>query len=300
MSGKISAEEVEKMKNEIQAESAQKLNLEQQEKQKELSGFLQETGLNIGSVVTLELVYGKPASYEVESIDKEKGDIHFKITQNAIPQALINYREAHFSSGSKGTFSLDHLRDLISEHQSQESKPEDLEKNEKPNIEMLIQNASELSELYKILKETGGIQGSEKFYTTDEVWQGVNAFVNNKAEETVITRTGGLREKVKELKKLREEKLQKQTPQNIEQSNETKENSIKQVSMEEWKRTLPDVHSMAEFSFRDFNPTYYLDDKGDHYVIYTEDGKRQGRKLYVAAQNAGMSVNVEPSEIEKR
>lgn len=171
---------------------------------------------------------------------------------------------------------------------------------EKLNIEALIKNASELSELYKILKEAGGIQGSEKFYATDEVWQGVNAFVNNKAEETVITRTGGLREKVKELKKIREEKLQKQNPQNIEKSSETKENSIKQVGMEEWKRTLPDVHSMAEFSFRDFNPTYYLDDKGDHYVIYTEDGKRQGRKLYVAAQNAGMSINVEPSEIEKR
>ena len=171
---------------------------------------------------------------------------------------------------------------------------------EKPKIETLIQNASELSELYKILKEAGGIQGSEKFYATDEVWQAVNAFVNNKAEKTVITRTGGLREKVKELKRLREEKSQKQTSQNIEQSNETKENLIKQVSMEEWKRTLPDVHAMAEFSFRDFNPTYYLDDKGDHYVIYTEDGKRQGRKLYVAAQNAGMSVNVEPSEIEKR
>lgn len=164
-------------------------------------------------------------------------------------------------------------------------------KLEKSNIETLIQNASELSELYKILKEAGGIQGSEKFYSTDEVWQGINAFVNNKAEETVITRTDGLREKVKELKRLREEKKS--------QTNETKENKIKPVSFEEWRESLPYVHMANGFSFRDFNPIYYVDSKGDHYVIYTEDGKKQGRKLYVAAQNAGMSVDIEPSEIEK-
>jgi hypothetical protein len=298
-SGQVSAEEVAKIKNEIQAESAQKLNLEQQEKQKELSDFLQETGLNIGSVITLELVHGYPASYEIESIDKEKGNIHFKITQNAIPQALINDREAYFSGGTKGTFSLDHLRDQITKHQPQENKSDNLEKNEKPNIEELIQGASSLPELYKVVQNIGEIQGSSENYSAEQIWERVRAYVNGEAEETIITRTGGLREKVKELKKIREEKLEKQNPQNIEQSSETKENSIKQVSVEEWKRTLPDVHAMAEFSFRDFNPTYYLDEKGDHYVIYTEDGKRQGRKLYVAAQNAGMSINVEPSEIEK-
>jgi glutamate synthase domain-containing protein 2 len=290
-SGQISSEEVVKIKNEIQAESTQKLNLEQQEKQKELSDFLQETGLNIGSMATLELVYGYPASYEVDSIDKEKGNIHFKITQNAVPQALINDREAYFSGGTKGTFSLDHLRDQITKHQPQENKSENLEENKKLNIEQLIQSTSSLPELYKVIQNAGGIQGSSENYSAEQLWERVRAYVNGEAEETVITRTGGLREKVKELKFQRE------------QSKAESKNEFKSLSYEEWRDSLPDVHLTAGFlTFRPGKESelkdmkYFVDKKGDHYVSYTEtDGSKQARKLYIAANNAGISQEVDPS-----
>ncbi len=169
-----------------------------------------------------------------------------------------------------------------------------LEKEQAPKIETIddkIQSASSLPELYKIIRSIGKLEGSSEVYTAEQIWERVRAYINNEADERVVTRTGGLREKVKELKKLRVQ--EKQAVRN------EGEQHIKKVTMEEWKSSLPDVHSMAEFSFRDFSPEYYIDSKGDHYVIYTEDGKRQGRKLYVAAQNAGMSVRVEPNEIEK-
>lgn len=41
---------------------------------------------------------------------------------------------------------------------------------------------------------------------------------------------------------------------------------------------------------------YFVDKKGDHYVSYTEtDGSKQARKLYIAANNAGISQEVDPS-----
>lgn len=77
---------------------------------------------------------------------------------------------------------------------------EDFQKKEQGNI----QSATSLPELYKILKENGGMQGSTEHYSADQIWDRIRAYVNGEVDENVITRTDGLREKVKELKKQRE------------------------------------------------------------------------------------------------
>lgn len=76
-------------------------------------------------------------------------------------------------------------------------------------------------------------------------------------------------------------------------------NTINRVEYKDWKDSLPQVHWNAINAFRDLNPIYFMDSNGDHYVIYTEDGKRQGRKLHIVANNAGISSEINPSEIEK-
>ena len=81
----------------------------------------------------------------------------------------------------------------------------------KTPLEKNIQSAGSLGELYKIVKEAGSIQGSSELYSSDQIWERVRAFVNNEADETVITRTGGLREKVKALKLQRELNKQAQS-----------------------------------------------------------------------------------------
>ncbi len=74
--------------------------------------------------------------------------------------------------------------------------------------------------------------------------------------------------------------------------------SFSKVDYETWKESLHDIHFAAGFAFQNFNPTYYMDEKGDHYVVYTEDGERRGRKLHVNEHNTGISDYVDPSEIE--
>lgn len=83
---------------------------------------------------------------------------------------------------------------------------EDFQKKETEKI----QSATSLSELYKILKENGGVQGSTEHYSADQIWDRIRAYVNGEIDENKITRTGGLREKVKELKKQRE--VEKSSP----------------------------------------------------------------------------------------
>jgi hypothetical protein len=83
------------------------------------------------------------------------------------------------------------------------------------------------------------------------------------------------------------------------EKSQLEKNIIKEIDYESWKDSLPQVHWNAMNAFRDFEPTYFMDTNGDHYVIYTEDGERRGRKLYITANNAGISAEISPSEIEK-
>ncbi len=372
--GKISAEEVEKIKSEISNE-----NIRQEEavKNKETENLVnikkvfEKFDLSLGKKMTLKDSRGFPVECEVVDFDKDKGIIGIaELNERGIPKVTTFYNP---EDSERLTFDLNY-------------KSESLEKNEKPNIEQLIQSVSSLPELYKVIQNAGGIQGSSENYSAEQIWERIRAYVNNQAEENIITRTGGLREKVKELKAQREtnknqenpvaenkevkeekpesfgegfktvkvkrsngeieddwklmnvqdgqaivmkkdknsgELLRKVIPENelaitnqenqSEEKGNSSENTLESigeftgVSYELWKETLPDVHLTAgSLTFRPDTPSgiknilYFMDTNGDHYVSYTEtDGTRQARKLYMTANNAGISQEVDPSVLDK-
>lgn len=80
-------------------------------------------------------------------------------------------------------------------------------------------------------------------------------------------------------------------------NSEIVKDNIKEVDWHTWKDSLPQVHWNAINAFRDLNPSYYINDKGEHLVIYTEDGERLARRLYIVANNAGISGEIDISEI---
>ncbi len=61
-----------------------------------------------------------------------------------------------------------------------------------------VRNFSQLQDYLRNLPE-GGIQGTDKFFTSDELLGIVDQVVNGELPATYVTRTGGLRDKVKEI-----------------------------------------------------------------------------------------------------
>lgn len=82
-------------------------------------------------------------------------------------------------------------------------------------------------------------------------------------------------------------------------SRESKENKIRKVSFEEWKNTLPIAHAGRAESYQKLNPTYYIDDKGMHFVVYEDGGEKQADLLYVNKHGRGYINEMDPKTIEK-
>ena len=197
-SGEISAEDVENLKNEFNTNLVNEKIIEGENIKQEFSDFLNTTGINEETVVTLELVYNRPATYKVVDIDKERCVVRLEaFGENS--QILGIDREACFAAGMTGTFSLNSLKEEIMKNQPKTEKQD-------KDINDLIKNTNSLPELYKVIEGLGGIQGSSEFYSSDQLWERVRAYINNEANENVITKTGGLRDKVIELKAQREAK----------------------------------------------------------------------------------------------
>ncbi len=290
-SGKISAEELEKMKNEISAENIQKqesLKHEKIESLANMSKVFEKYNLQTGQ----EIMIGGEKHQVIEA-NREKGFVHIGKLNERGGYSVESFYNPEDSE--RLGFDLDYkkektdpLSSAIENFQNKETEK--------------IQSATSLPELYKILQQTGGVQGSSEFYSTGQIWERVRAYVNGEADENVITRTGGLREKVKELKKIREQNQQTETTKTNEQTLEAK-NEYKNISYKEWRDTLPQVHWTAGYlTFRPGENTelkdlkYFVDKNGDHYVSYTEtDGSKQARKLYITANNAGISQEIDPS-----
>lgn len=70
---------------------------------------------------------------------------------------------------------------------------------EKEEQEFTIKNAENFPELFKALDATGGLQGSQRFYTVRELKDLINATREGKEKIETITSTDGLRGKVIEL-----------------------------------------------------------------------------------------------------
>lgn len=361
--GKISAEELEKIKSEISIETIQKDDIAKNEKMESLinmSKIFEKYNLQNGQEI---IINGE--RHQVIEASKEKGFVHIGKLNERGGYSVESFYNPEDSE--RLAFDLNY-------------KSETKEVNK---VEQLIRSASSLPELYKVIQDVGGIQGSSEHYSADQIWERVRAYVNNQADENVITRTGGLREKVKELKTQREanknqenmvpenkseeksesfgknfetvkvkrsngeieddwklmgvqdgqaivmkkdknsgelirkvipenelKAINQESPSEKENSDENKIESIGEftgVSYELWKETMPDVHLTAgNLTFRPDtnsgikNILYFMDTNGDHYVSYTEtDGTRQARKLYVTANNAGISQEVDPSVLDK-
>ncbi len=76
--------------------------------------------------------------------------------------------------------------------------PEQKESLEDQTAE-LINNTSTIIELKELLSSIGGIQGSKKFYSSEELIEIIERVENNTGNIDEITRTCGLRSKVEEL-----------------------------------------------------------------------------------------------------
>ena len=290
-SGKISSEVLESLKTEIKVESDNKENLIKA-KEDESRKWLVNSGIKEG-VKIRGIIFNDPTKV---ALIKEMTNDYIVIgilDETGKEISEVNYNSEQFPN-------------LVSEIKNENTTlTQKLQENptetNKENVDTKIQEADSLPELFKIIKEAGGIQGLSEFYSTDQVWERVRAFINGEADENIITRTGGLREKVKELKMIREQNLQTENQKTTEPTLETRD-EYKNLSYEEWRDTLPQVHWTAGYlTFRPGENTdlkdlkYFVDKSGGHYVSYTEtDGSKQARKLYITANNAGISQEIDP------
>ena len=80
-----------------------------------------------------------------------------------------------------------------------------LEKESTPNSQVerraMISGAQSFAELYQVIEQTGGIQGSQQFYQPSELKNIIERVRKEELDIYHITRTDGLRSKVEELKK---------------------------------------------------------------------------------------------------
>lgn len=147
---------------------------------------------------------------------------------------------------------------------------------------MNFEKSVNTSNIEQINRRNGEADGIYEFHQRD----------NNEEENTQMKNRkilNNCEDDNKELEKVRNE---------ISAMNsEIVKDNIKEVDWCTWKDSLPQVHWNAINAFRDLSPSYYINDKGEHLVIYTEDGERLARKLYIVANNAGISGEIDISEI---
>ncbi len=82
-------------------------------------------------------------------------------------------------------------------------------------------------------------------------------------------------------------------------SNKT-EGIVKKVSYEEWTKTLnPKLLPNAK-EYENLSPTYFVDDKNNHFVAFNEGGKKMVDKLYLNENNRVYVMSVDPLSIENK
>lgn len=149
-----------------------------------------------------EKIYDIPAS-ERDWYDKEIVDTDYKI-RVLIPEKI---RQLENTSSSQES-SIEATPD---QKVTEESKNLESDTTEK------IKGVTKLPELFNMLKEMKGVQGSSEYYSFDELWSRIRAYINGETSETAITQSFGIREKVMELKEERE-KAQEQKIESLRES----------------------------------------------------------------------------------
>lgn len=96
-------------------------------------------------------------------------------------------------------------------------------------------------------------------------------------------------------------------PANKSNTNESEEGKVnyQKLSSEEWKNNIRDSGMTSiMYSFENFNPTYYKDGENKFYILYEEDGQKQGRMIYTSGPDSNgntksVSQEIVPEELEK-
>lgn len=121
----------------------------------------------------------------------------------------------------------------------------------RPEQTVAIPGAKDFPELFRALDAAGGLQGSEKFYSVQELKNDINKVHMGELEIDKITRTGGLRQRVADLLKLEE------THQRIEGIGTEKQKIFQNLerSIAGYKQRpaqAPFTGQDAAFAFKDF------------------------------------------------
>lgn len=86
----------------------------------------------------------------------------------------------------------------------------------------------------------------------------------------------------------------------VEKKVNNMEGAIKEVPYEEWKKTLnPKLLPNAK-EYENLRPTYFVDDKNNHFVAFNEGGKKIVDKLYLNENNRVYVMPVDPLSIENK
>ncbi len=72
-----------------------------------------------------------------------------------------------------------------------------------------IENVKSISQLYEELDKIDGVQGSQKFYSSKDLKDGIYLVMNNKLDPSYITNTYGLRDKIIALKNSNNEEIKR-------------------------------------------------------------------------------------------
>ncbi len=298
--GEISTDELAKIKDQVVIENKNK-----QEEKERIQRESLENILKIFNQLKLqqgqELVI-RGEKYQIIELDKEKGFVNIGKLKKDGSCYEIFYNPKDYKK----------LATDLNYKEEDKDSPSPIKENFQENETEKIQSANSLGELYKIIKEIGGIQGSSEFYSVDEIWERVRAYVNNQAEEEIITRNGRLRDKVRELKYAREQSLKssqadkasRKKVSEAEGINDTKK-EVKEVSEVEFKKV---ANSYINLSLEELNTKWnetkkLLDEaeKNKDEAAYNENYKviKEIEKVKGGAIEQAENKISEPEKVEK-
>lgn len=96
-----------------------------------------------------------------------------------------------------------------------------------PEVAAAIKSSESFDELYKVLNENKGLPGSQEFFPADSLKDLVRQYIED-GDEATITRSGGLRDKVIELKEKQTKKETKEAARQAAEIRQMQEESRKQ------------------------------------------------------------------------
>lgn len=140
----------------------------------------------------------------VEKFDQEKNENEANESAQLLETSQRNYQI--LQEMKKNSTNLDFSPEASRKRKQLDidSQASNINVNEKGEIvdftEERMKNIDSISQLYRELDNIGGIQGSHTFYSSKDLKEGIQLFLNDKIDASFFTNTYGFRDKVIELK----------------------------------------------------------------------------------------------------